>query len=512
MARVQIIEIEGRNLDTGQDETLCFSRGGYMSLPTDTPPNRWYPDLVQSSLNFERTLFDTRTMWGQSKIGQGVLKLANGDGQCDYLERYSFDGRIIRILDGDDAGSRADFVQIFRGTVENHECGMDEVVFRLRDRLSDLDTALQTNLYGGTNSGPTGVDGLPGDLKDKQKPVVVGFCRNVPVTMVNTSLLIGQVHDGSAQSITNPCDRGSAQTLDPDVADLAALQAVAVAGGHMATCNRLGLVKYGTKPGKPTVDVQGDNTGGYVQTTATVLARLLTRYGKIPGADLKQAQFDALTAVAPGVVGLYISRDRTVLDACDDISASALAWYSPDAAGLFGCGRLRLPVGPGVATIDEILRDPRLSRQPSRHTDNGLPAWRVTIKYQRNWCVMDESTIASGVSAERTAWLKEEWRTVAAEDATIKTAYPHATEIEIETCLDAQADAQALADLLLAIVRVRRDFWQVGILPEDTVGIDLADDVTLQQPRLGLDLGKPFIASGIKYDYGLRRAVLTLWG
>jgi hypothetical protein len=513
MATIRAIEVSARNLVIGQTELLTFATGGFMSAPGDTPPNTWYDDCVLTSLNFERSLFGQRQIWGQSAVGRGVLKLSNPNGELDNLARYSFDGARLVVREGEDPISLADMAVVFTGCCESQEMAMDTVTLNLRDRLADLDKPVQSNTYAGTDEGPIGVEGKD-SLAGKRKPLCIGHCLGVPVTMVNASSLIGQVHDGPVAAITNPRDKAYPLTSGADYPTLAALAAADVPAGHVATCLATGHVKFGVTPaGDVTVDVQGcKKEGVYVETTAGCLRRLFVGYAGIPVEDIDQQAFAALEADAPQVVGIYIDDDTTVLDAADFICSGVLAWYDPGLLGKFTCGLIALPQGPGVAVIDELYLDQRLERQAAKHTDNGLPAWKVTVQYGRLWHVIAKSSMAGGVSADDQVRYASGWLSASAENNLVQAAYPHAQDVTLETSLVNVADAQALAERYLALVSVRRDFWVANVPPSQAVGVDLGQVVTLQQARMGLDDGQSFLVTGLVQNYGAGAVTLTLWG
>ena len=511
--------LEALNLETNQVETLGFAtRGGFMTAPTDTPPNTFYPGRIKQSLNFEVSLFEGRTWWGRSKIGQGVMKLGNSDGKLDHLERYSMDGRRWRIIEGDENAPLATFAPVFTGIMKPHLVALGEVTINLRDRLAELDKPVCPNVYAGTNSGPSGVEGGD-DLKGKRKGLSLGFTRNVQAQIVNSSSLMLQLSDGPVEDATNPCHNGAPWTLGTDYQDLANLEGATVPAATVATCKAWGYGKAGTRPsGILTMDIKGmKHAGVYRDTLAGLLWYLFTVPGGIAESDLIQSSFDALEAARPAKVNLRVDNDMTVLDACDTLCASGLAWYTQEALGRIYVGTMRLPTGPAVATIEDVLRSEPLERIAHQVTEDGMPAWRVSVKWGQNYTVQDKNALAGVLTgdadqAARVEWLGQQWRTSVAEDASVKVAYPHAQEIEIETCLDSQADADALAAEVLEMFSVQRWFWRFKTTPNRIGGVDLGKDLLFKFRRFGLNNGRLFTTTGLVRDLGRRFARLTLWG
>lgn len=517
MARQRVMLLDGLNLDTLQEETLGFSdRGGFMTAPTDTPSNTFYRGVIKQALNFEVSLFNGRTWWGQSRVGKGQAKLANLDGKLDYLERYSFDGRAWRILEGKEDAALATFTPIFSGVMAPHNMGND-VVINLRDRFAILDKPLCQNTYAGNNSGPSGVEGGE-DLKGKRKGVSLGCTRNTTLQMVNSSALMLQFSDGQVEAVSNFRHNGAPWTLGADYATLALLEAATVPAATVGTCLAEGYGKAGSRPtGTLTADVKGLKTGGVYRDTLAGLLWHLFILGGIPESDLIEETFDALEAARPGKVNLRVEGDDTILDACDRLCASGLAWFTHDEFGRVYVGKLGLPAGPAVATIENLLRSEPLERLPHQVTEDGIPAWRVTVKWGRNYTVQDRDSLAAvltedAAQADLVEFLGQEWRTAVAEDATVKNLWPSAKEIEIETCLDAQADAEALAAEVLAMFKVPREFWKAKVPPGELAGVKLGKDVLFKHRRYELNAGRLFTATGLTRDLGRRSGRIIMWG
>jgi hypothetical protein len=519
MSLQRVVLLDAVRRDTGQTVTFGFAdRGGFMTAPTDTPASTFYPGRVKQALNFEVSLFEGRTWWGRSKIGQGVMKLSNPDGALDYLDEYSFDGRRWRILEGDENAALADFAPIFTGVMARHDSALGEITINLRDRLAELDKPLCANVYAGTNSGPDGVEGGE-SLKGKRKAVCLGPCKNVKAEIVNTSSLMLQFNDGAVEDLGNFRHNGAPWARGQDFSTLAGLKAATVPAATVATCLAAGFGKAGSRPtGILTADVKGMKAGGvYRDTLAGLLRYLLTAHGGIPETDLVLSSFDTLEAARPGKVDLRVDNDETILSACDRLCASGLAWYAQDEFGKIHVGKLGLPAGPALATVEDVLRSEALERLPHQVTEDGMPAWRVTVKWGENHTVQEKTSLAAvltedAAQAAYVEWLGKQWRTAVAEDSTVKTAYPNAKEIEVETRLTSQADADALAAEILAMFKVPRDFWRIKTPPAHLAGVRLGTDVLFKHRRFGLNAGRLFTATGLVLDLGRRFGRLTMWG
>jgi hypothetical protein len=122
-------------------------------------------------------------------------------------------------------------------------------------------------------------------------------------------------------------------------------------------------------------------------------------------------------------------------------------------------------------------------------------------------------SVAVGATDSRRVWLGAEYRTVNAPDASVKTVHLLASELTFDTLLVSPAAAQAEADRLLALRKVRRDFLLVSCkqsalsLIPNPGGI-----VQLTYPRFGYDGGKLFIYLGLQMHLGTDDITLFFWG
>jgi hypothetical protein len=110
--------------------------------------------------------------------------------------------------------------------------------------------------------------------------------------------------------------------------------------------------------------------------------------------------------------------------------------------------------------------------------------------------------------------LAKEYREVSAEDASVKTAHPLSPTLTLDTLLTTEAAAQAEADRVLGLRKVRRDRYEVRVKLNDDAPqvVGLGDVIQLVHNRFGLSAGKLFRVTSLEYD--LRRSILTLsvWG
>lgn len=495
-------------------ETLRFASGrGKVTGPTETPPNAFFEPRVVEPANFSRTAFSDARVMGGGTVGFGELVLNNADQGLTALLDYGLDGRdcIIRV-GPPDAAYPGGYTTFLSTTMEQPEVGKQRATIRLRDKLSLLDQPLQATKYAGTNSLPSGKEGVATDIKGRPKPLTYGRCRHVPPICCNTALLIYQFHDGAAQAVDGVFDMGVALGFGVDRANLAAMEATAPAQGAYDTCLAEGLIRLGATPaGRVTANVKGDATGGYVRKVSEIVERILTTKVGVPSGDIDTASFSALASSANQEVGIYIAQETTSRQAINDMLASIGAWLAPTRTGTWQIGQLVAPGTPTVTFTDREIID--IDRRATRDEGRGIPLFQAVLSYAKNWTTFGESDIAGAVSAADRAEMLQEWRRVTATDSSVQTKHLLATELRRDTLLTDATETATEAARVLALHKVRRDFVQATVrLQADTFTIDLGSFVRLETPRLGYDAGRNFVVVGITSDGRKRRLQLDLWG
>lgn len=529
MAQIIVAEVTAYDPSIPGTRVLYFATQGYVSKPTDSPANTYYDGRIQQPASVLRTMFAPNQTTGRSQIGYGNLVLTNADGGLDALLDYSFAGRPIVIKLGEVLASQLDAVgatffsgaaptwtTVITGTMEQVEFNWRTVVIRVRDRQQDIAKPLQSVRYAGNNALPNGLEGVAGDIAGKSKPLVFGQVFNAPITLVNSTRLIYQAHDGSAlQAVNAVYDRGVALTAGAAYASQADMEANAPAANQYRVWNAAGgcYIRLG---GNPTGTVTADLTQGATaadRSVGNVWQALLLKAGVAAG-DISSSDVSALNAACAYSVGLFCStmRDISALEACDMVAQSIGAWFGTDTAGKFRIGQLVLPSsGTSIGTLTgvEVLS---VERVPSRDPGVGVPAFRVKIAYAPVWETQVDLNV--GVNADRKAFLANEYRRAQDTDATVQTANLTSPEVEFKTLLVNQADAQAEATRRLTIYKARRDMLTVRVRVDPVLvgSLDLGKIVTLQLNRYGLSAGKKFLVIGIQTDMRNRIYTLTLWG
>jgi hypothetical protein len=477
----------------GGEVVRRYATEGYVTKPLDTPASTHYAPHVQIPANYSRRV---RGEGGRADVGGGEVVLANPDGALDGLFD-AVDGRSLRVLTVAPGAAYSTATLVLKATMEQAEYTWQRVRIRLRDRVAELaDKQVQTTKYAGTTTSGTVKDaeGRPEDIKGQPKPLVFGKAYSVPAVPADVFNKVYQVHDGAVSAISSVTtyDQGVLLTNAGDVATLADVYAATIASGEYKTCLAEGYFRLGgSSSGIVTADVVQGATAG--DRTAAQIMLQLAELGRIT--DVDTAAFTALDTTNSAELGLWIAGERDIASVMDEVAQSVGAWWGFDRTGNLTCGRLEAPPGSPAATYTtvEILdRGQRLERIAGE-----IPAYRVVLKYRRNWQPLDGSEVAGSVTDEDRAALAQEYRTVVATDATVQTTHLLAREIERETLLVDATAAQTEADRLLALYKVRRDRYRVPVTASYATGRDLGDEVQIKVPRFGLTAGGNAIVLGI---------------
>lgn len=517
---IYLAEITAYDPATSAEVVLRYSTGrGFITAAADTPATTPYEPVIEQAVEIVRSIFAPGTTQGQSKIGFGDLVLLNPDGELDVLLPYSFDGRSVVIKRGlASATTLVSFTTIFVGTMEQAEFDVARITIKLRDKQAPLQLPIQPTTYAGTNVLPAGVEGVVGDLAGKPKPLLFGVVTNIAPPCVNTARLIYQVNDGAITSLDDVYDRGVALTLEgtyaseADVLDdgqepSAGMYKVYLAGG---------LFRLGSSPaGTVTADVTQGATAAD-RTAAALYEAVLLHMGVIAG-DILASDLTALDAKNSAECGIYIDTETKAAEVLDAIANSVGAWWGVNAAGEYRIVRLEKPAGSAVLSFvaDDLIGPP--VRQSTADIERGLPAYKVTVRYARNY-TKQTTDVAGSVTDARRAELAEEWREATATDTSVQTVHLLAAALSYDSLFATAADAATEAARRLTLRSVQRHRFNITVpFTSETSVIDLGDTVGLLHPRYGLtivgdEVGQLFVVLSVEPDARSGQLTLSLWG
>lgn len=480
---------------------LRYGLRGWIGEPEDTAlPHVPYPARLVAPPSLTRAIPVLPEDGARASYTAGELVLRNGDGALDTVAGdWSLTGRPAVIRRGPyRAPYRAPYAAFGRTAelriVSAVRSAADRITVALREATADLNVPL-TGVFAGTG----GLEGVA-SLAGQARPWLGGTVPNIPAVALLPAEAIYLVGSGAPlASIEAVRDSGAAYTIVGDVADLAALRAAAVPAGGCARCLARGLVRLGSAPtGQVTVDA----TAGGSLTHGGIALDLLRGPGGLPEDRIDAAGWLTLP---PGQAGFYLPRGGTVAEAVEAVVTSCAAWWGGDRLGRVTAGVL--PV-PEVVTPTLTLRRWMLDGAPEE-VAGVAPRWRQRVGYGRLGVVQEASALAGLVAADpaQAALYGTEYRVATAFDADIFAAGGATDAPVLVSGYRYAADAQALADRLLARLSVRRRRYRL------TLGrwahlLDLGDGVAVEHSLLAG--GRSWFA--VKRDEQGDDGAVEVWG
>ncbi len=495
----------------GAETQVYASDVGYDSRAGDSPAATPFPSDLLQTASFELRAFGGDRPGGESgREVTGALKLANPDGAYDAAALLGWDNRPVEIWRGTRARAFADFNLVLRG--QALRVGFDEqsLTIALRDRQTALDQPVNAALYDGSG-GLAGHEGIAGLAKPVAWGNLTGDNGNVPAVEIDPVNLVYQVHDGAIEAIDAVRDKGIALTAGSDRADYAALLAGTPPSGGYDTCLALGLLRLNPESGSPagaiTVDLQGNNSGGYVETTAEIARRVVaTRLG---AGNLSEGEIDELAVAAlalaqPAPVGYWVGTAQvTAREVLDNLLGAIGGWHAFTREGKFTVARLDLTGTPAeTLTVSDMAL-----RQPPERAEVA-PVWQVRMGWGVSWLVQSADDLAS--EAPDKARYGNARRYAPASDSTIRARHRGARSLTVEAYFAFESDAQAEAARLLALYGPDRDIWTFGRLG-GLRGRWAGDTVTL---NINGRYGHPKTCQviGLREELSRNEGGLVLWG
>lgn len=452
----------------GIEITRYLSSTGYVSEPTDTPASTHYAARISGGFRFSRSL-DLSGSGGNLSFGD--IELDNTDGQLDAWLYDIWSRRSIKLYLGAATWAKAQFVQVFAGTVEDiAPKDRYHLSLKLRDVLAPLDAPISTAVIGGA-----------GDNKNTLLPLVLGEVFNVEPALVSTAgAQVYQVGIGAVEGVLEVRDNGYPVSVTKDLAN----------GKFTLVAQRYGQI---------TCDVQGakvsgayrNDIGGLVEWVATTLG---------DGTKLATASIDAPALAAfrvthPQPVGLWLSDRANRLETMQQLAAS------------LGATVTATPLG-SVRLVQLAFGPPSRSIGPAQMVDGTFaPAGRPRIQGAvqlagcQNWTPQDASVLAASIAAASLPMLGDDWTYSTASDAGVLADYKQtATPAPVETLLVVESDLAAEAARRLTLWNTPRTVFRFDAYA-DLLDLDLGDTITLTHPRLGLSSGASALIVGLEADY-----------
>lgn len=508
-----IFTVEFQGHDGSEAHTFYLSDGAYNTSPADTPPNTHFRPGMKEKASFEQSL----SVSGEATIGFGQIVFINADRRYDDAAEMAFDGRpcVVKVLE-DRHDTYADAPVAIDGTIEDIDITDAYTLLRIRlyDKLLDLDKPLLTARYGGTTLGAGATADGDRNLKGAIIKRCYGECLNFEADLANPFNLIWQLSDKPLVSAA-AYDGGMALDATSDYASLADLVAATVAPGEYATALNTGTGAYVRLGGRPLLQLTFDAVAGATEadrSAAAIAKQVLLDFG-IDAGDIDDDAFGDLHDANEGVCGLRIVDEETAKATVQRVLRSVTGWLLPDGQGNWIVGRIEAPAVSASREFFDWQLLGEVKRVDPQDGQQGIPVWRVVARYRYLGRAHTDAELDTDITQERRDYLigPNVYREVTAEDATVKDVHLRAGEIVLETCFADDEDAQAEADRILALRKVKRSRWQFSVDERYARGVGLGDTIRLTTPRF-LASGRNFVVLRRLLEIGTRKVTFDVWG
>lgn len=301
-----------------------------------------------------------------------------------------------------------------------------------------------------------------------------------------------------------------------------------------------GLVTLNVNPsGKVSIWAKGDNVGGYVSTWADIDRRVMTRHGGLlDPSQLDTGAFTAANSANSGVCGVYLDKETNLLQLGDQIANTCGGAHGFERSALYQIFQVLAPSGAPDLSVDKtvvlspfaapIAGSSSASSAGSTVTGVGtgasavspiepvaleLPCWRVVVQYAENDVILGAQEVAGNVTTNPAAYsfMTQQWRQAVAQDPSILATFPLAITLTVQALFVNQADAQAEANRLLALYKVKRQMWKIPLRGQP-YAVDVNKQIQVTLPRFGMSAG--WLGRIVEFDEQTTpgMVVVTAWG
>ncbi|MGB4498883.1 MAG: hypothetical protein WBI40_09295 [Methylococcaceae bacterium] len=493
-------------LDENNDaKTLYFS-----DVPYIDADHNYYEDRIQKPALIQASPSDGGVLrvFSSPSIGEFELIRENDDiqnstGNLNHLSDYAFDNGDFELIYVDEFGVENIYMT---GKIESMHDNDSSLFLTVKSTAEVLTRPHTATKYAGSNSLPAGVEGVTADIKGNIKPKVFGKVTNATPVFVNTARSIYQFSDRPTCTVNAVYDKGSPYTLGATYtqANFSTFETTVPTTGTFNRC--MGFVKLGTTPlGTVTGDCT-DSTTNAGDVFEAILSELTP-----PIAFDNTSEFDTdsryiLNQI--GEVGIYVNSETSTAQLLDLIAASCGAhWYF---IGDVIHARLTQLATTSVfdLTESEIVS---FERSGIGLGENNLPIESVVIDYAKVQTVQQETELSATVSSAKKAILSQQFRKVTVSDAAVKTRHPLAKQLKIESCLNTESDANAVATRLLNLTKVRCDTVKITAIVYSLPVFDVGSGVTIYYARNGYE-GRLMTVVGFELNTKEKTIILEVIG
>lgn len=272
MAAVTLIRAQPRDPATGAVVPVKLAGGG-SALPY---PDGYRAGVVRAPRFSARLGFEAGGWSGGTVPTVSDLSFVPADpALVDAYARLIWDRAPIEVDSGDEAAA---LVRLLTGAVAGRRAGTDGLALGIADLSASLAKPLVTGFFAGTG----GLEGSA-DAAGRAKRISLGRVFDVECRLFDKAYAIYEFGDPGRpmQGCSAIRDKGREGALEilawqgSAMATLTALRAATVPDGGGVVAPSIALARWWTTPVGPlTVDVLGDDVGGYVESAPAIAARI----------------------------------------------------------------------------------------------------------------------------------------------------------------------------------------------------------------------------------------------
>ncbi len=246
-----------------------------------------------------------------------------------------------------------------------------------------------------TYAGTTGAEG-PADLKNRAKPLVIGWAQNVEPVLINATDSVYQFSAyGPIEAVNTLYERGAANlgTAFADYANYAALVAATIPPGRYATCLAEGMIRLGAPAyGVITADIKGHRVG---LTTPRLTGQIISALASIAGVSsslLLTSSLDAMDANKPYPIGLVLTEQTDLLEIAQNLALACNHQCGVSLLGQLFVTRPNLAASASMAVNANGSTWPQVAECSEESAS--APYWRTTMGANKSWRVHTADEIA----------------------------------------------------------------------------------------------------------------------
>ena len=397
------------------------------------PADAWYSTYYEPWLDNESISSLTLSVADQYRsaieIGIGGISLQNHAGYFyEHLTDYVWNNADIRVLVGKRGDEYVGYDLFYVGRIRSPNVSDESAQFEVSDVRAGAFRSLPIDRYSTDDYAD-----LDENAEDQPVPILFGEKHNITPICIDTTNFIYQVSQTVFGADTYAMEEISAVYFDGVQKTVVTHYTVNLNAGTFTllvdpgnahvTCNAKGI--------KDECDFSdGSFTGNYSENVADHLSFILQVLNEIPVADIDLDSFDALQTARTQAVAFYLNEDIDTIEVVRMLQQTSIFHLLPLADGTYAARYYRrvFPVGSlerrdyNIADFSKWLQSDGVYRN-------------IVIKYNK-----DPST--------------EVWQTVSDTELSADYVYREKSQIEIESWLRAEAEAESVLSFYLSLLGI----------------------------------------------------------